>query len=1204
LIDKNALGGGVSGARLWNRPLPNGSPPSQVRQRYASQRKCSALDLFGYLIIGVGNLLLAQTSSAPEAPADSPPAAATAPVATPEKGASTDRSSPWYIILDAPRDIDALWQRIEHPDLILMKADQLPGKEGRDGTGGKGLEAPRALVESVQVRGRVMEDFAKLTIDLLIVVKGAESVWAPIRLDGQSSLIGAREGALDLNLRRIESGQWQVKLGGDGEHRIHVELRVPLIMAPARKSLSLAIPEAASTGVELAFSHRESDITIGENEVLGPHEPGNGKETHLTAHLSPRSRLDVSWTSEADAGGRSAPLLTAKGEIAIEIDEEQVRTRSSWSVRCVRGTTRSLEMRLDDDDAVTEFQLDDRSAEAQIERVRGTGKSTIHLADPLRVGAAKRLVMKTRRTFANAGTRRISFTGFSLLSAGEQTGFIGITQSPNLFVKPSTSRGLRPVAADKLPADLRSRPSTSLAFEFLDQPFLLDLEVESSPPLARSDSKTLFRIDADRARNETSIELNWVRGQVSELELGVAPGLELISVGPPEIVESSHLSDENRARGTKVPNSPARLLKVRLTTLGRESNEVTLVLTGHQRISSDARVVNLGLFTPLHATAVSGSYALVADRGLSLELDGDSGPIRRFRDPEVVASGRKVGWPWTALRGEQGPTPLLLTDDGNSRFLPIRIARHARAIAQDTVLSAQVSRKWVDLLGRATFTVRHGVMSSLEIRVPATIADRWELLDKELVDREDVGRDPDGARRYRLTFARPVVEKATLHFRYRLPLVPGLDATNARAISIPEISFRDVSAGPTKVEISLAPEIVLKETDGAWARYSDDFRAEPAGEGAVISFEEEDPSSRKLPFTFKALALETVPLPSFVVPRLLLKTVSGGDDSIRTSALYWVESHGPDFPFALPDGARLIGARVDGRLAEQVDYDPSRVTYRLRLPGEVGSRPVPVELEYQWSEQVTKSKWPAPRLLDGGVVLQALWEVRAPSSKALLGVPSGWSDENQWYWNGYMWKRRPWKNMTEINEWVLGSGASNQTLDYVDGSDHDDSDRYLFSRSGPPVELSVWIVPRSWLVAICSGVTLIVGFFVIFSRPRFLTTWLAIAGLGLLAAVRSQPSVMFLVLESAMVGAVLTLLGLLIEGLIVRSRSLSAPARGGALGAPQASTDSSDKQLPDVGSDDSTAIRVRVPSTIDFVATTSGAPAVAAEPRGSSWENT
>ena len=76
---------------------------------------------------------------------------------------------------------------------------------------GKRDDAARWLVESVQVRGQIIEDFAKLTVELLIVVKGAESVWVPIRLDGQS-LMGAREGALDLGLRRVETGQWQVKL--------------------------------------------------------------------------------------------------------------------------------------------------------------------------------------------------------------------------------------------------------------------------------------------------------------------------------------------------------------------------------------------------------------------------------------------------------------------------------------------------------------------------------------------------------------------------------------------------------------------------------------------------------------------------------------------------------------------------------------------------------------------------------------------------------------------------------------------------------------------------------------------------------------------------------------------------------------------------------------------------------------------------------
>jgi hypothetical protein len=1169
-------------------------------------RKYCVLDIFRFLIIGAASLLLARPSavcaqSAVRSHAQADPRTKEATSSAREKAvAGTGLFAPWFIILKNPDDLAAFWQSIERPDLMVIKADQLPLQVGRDGLAEGRVRSARSVVESVRLRGQITEDFGNLKVDLSIVVKGAESIWVPIGL-GQQSLLGAREQSLELSLQRVEPAEWQVKLEGDGEHHIEVELRAPLSVVPARKSLSLAIPEAASTSVELVFSHGESDVVVGANEVLVQPDPAGGKETHLTVHLSPRSRLDLSWTPDAGTGARNPPLLTAKSEIAIDIDDEQMRARTSWAIRSIRGTTRSLEMQVDADDEVTELQIDDQSAEAGIERVLGSGKLVIRLPDPLRTGVVKRLVMKTRRSFAKTGSRRISFAGYPLVGAREQSGYIGITQSANLFVNAPTSQGLRAVDTDKLPENLRTRPSTSLAFEFLDQPFMLELVVEPSPPLVKADLKTLFRIGSDRVRSETTIDLDWVRGQLSELELGVAPGLQVISVGPPEIVESSHLSDENQAPGPAGPNAPARRLTIRLTPLGRDPDRVSVVLTGQQQFVGEGKV-KLGLFTPVQAASVTALYALVADRGLALTLDDETGRIRISSESSMEKIGPKAGWPWRSLRGEQIPRPLLLADDGLSPFLPITIARHSRTIGQETLLSAQVSRRWVDLVERATFTVRFGSVSSLDICVPASIADRWELLDKELVDREDLGREPDGACKYRLTFARPVVDKATVRVRYRLPLVPGLDARSEREITIPRITVKDVVQGPAKVELSLAPEIVLKETDKAWLRSSDDGRGEPQSESALISFEEQDGGPAGRSFVFKALALEGVSLPSFVVPRLLLKTVSVGDDTITTSARYWVESHGLDFPFALPDGARWIGARVDGRLAEHVDYDPSQGSYRLRLPADVGSRPVLIELEYQSSAQVVRSKWAAPRLLDGGAVLQTLWEVRVPKSSVLLGLPRGWSDENQWYWSGYMWKRRPWQNLAGMNDWLLGAGAPARGGDDIDRLNLDHSDRYVFSRSGRPVVLGVWVVPRSWLVAICSGVTLLVGFLAIFSRVRFRTAWLVIAVIGLLAAVLVQPSVTVILLESAVIGAILILSGLLIESHIVRSRSRSISVLGGALSATRPATDSSLVRSPGVGSDDSTAIRVRVPSTMDFVAAPLAVPGPVGEPGGSSWE--
>src|SRR5262249_61930508 len=96
-------------------------------------------------------------------------------------------------------------------------------------------------------------------------------------------------------------------------HHIHVDLRVPVRATPTRKAVSFAIPEAASTSLDLDFTHRESDIIIGSNENYGLKELADGKVTRLSAHLEPRSQLEVSWTNSGGPGGQGFPPFTHHG---------------------------------------------------------------------------------------------------------------------------------------------------------------------------------------------------------------------------------------------------------------------------------------------------------------------------------------------------------------------------------------------------------------------------------------------------------------------------------------------------------------------------------------------------------------------------------------------------------------------------------------------------------------------------------------------------------------------------------------------------------------------------------------------------------------------------------------------------------------------------------------------------------------------------
>ena len=82
----------------------------------------------------------------------------------------------------------------------------------------------------------------------------------------------------------------------------------------------------------------------------------------------------------------------------------------------------------------------------------------------------------------------------------------------------------------------------------------------------------------------------------------------------------------------------------------------------------------------------------------------------------------------------------------------------------------------------------------------------------------------------------------------------------------------------------------------------------------------------------------------------------------------------------------------------------------------------------------------------------------------------------------------PWKDGPALDQWV-GDTASAPTIDESSAASVDDSHHWLFSRAGPPTDLSVWVLSRAWIVVACSGVTLILGFLAIFARIRFRTAW-------------------------------------------------------------------------------------------------------------------
>ena len=203
--------------------------------------------------------------------------------------------------------------------------------------------------------------------------------------------------------------------------------------------------------------------------------------------------------------------------------------------------------------------------------------------------------------------------------------------------------------------------------------------------------RTFFQIDTDQARSETTIELQWVRGRLFEVELGVAAGLQVVSVGPPDVVESSHLTSEISGRDRGETNPHDRRLRIRLTPLGRGQNKSH----AQARWAPADPARGLGEARTVHSrqtTSVSASYALVADRGLALELDddrdGSDGPATS--SPHFKA--RWQDWPWASLRKEISPRPTLAA--GTTAIPGLSDSNHAAWRDRFTTKRCSRPRSW------------------------------------------------------------------------------------------------------------------------------------------------------------------------------------------------------------------------------------------------------------------------------------------------------------------------------------------------------------------------------------------------------------------------------------------------------------------------------------------------------------------------------
>ena len=1094
---------------------------------------------------------------------------------------------PIPIFLNTPSDFESFWKKLANPDFVILDGDHY--RRLRQAIDSPALVKPSAgaIVDAVAISGKVEGNWARLTADFRVSTLSEGPTWVPIQLDGLT-LSQVREGSLDRLARITEGRGWAVELSGRGEHRLSVNLIAPIRSILDRRRIELTLPSASSTSLDILLPSSVVEATTGPNEEARLTANLAESGVSLSARLSPRPRIEVAWRENADPSSSLPTMLSARGEISLEVERGLIRSRSSWVVESIRGVADSLTLRLDSSEELIDLEVDGKPVPVVNRRDSGDQVVTVPLTEPLRPPSRRALTLSTRRSIASKDSAKVNFRGFLFDQAKIQSGAIAVAKTGPIFLIPSSGRGIRRIdPRTELPESLRGRPETLLAFEFDDQPFELELQVAPAPPRLRVETKTTVTMASRTARVQARLDCRSSQGRCFEVAIGLPPGLEFDKAGPNEVVESARVvSSPDAKTDLSVEAGVVRTLVISLTPAAREMEEFSILLAGSCTFDQNG-TVSIPVFVPPADSCEMGRIAIVSERNSSISLASLTEGKGSILVDWTVSS---TEWPWPIRKPGPDAGLLWLRSSGPVEAVPLAVVIYPRAIHHESTLTASIDRRGTDVVDEIAGETSFGSLSRIDVSIPPEVPERWEVEGVELSRFDFLGRDPDGSRRYRLIFTREYSDAFRIRFRYRIPFKESSERIRSTTVAFNLIRALEGISKGRRVLIASDPGVVLTPVvSEGWGRIPPPELNPSSDSGPNVRLAYS--SQSHLPLGSLSFRLESSPvasLPNVVVSRLWLQSVQRPDEVVATSVRFWLESRDGSLLLTLPPGARWVRARIGGS-----DLDASRIdllpenTYRLRFPSDTPPGPIAAAFDFEVPTASCVAGWPAPPLFASGVIQQTLWEVRVSGTRAGVGTPSGWTDENLWYWAGGLWKRRPRLNPSELSNWLSGTGGRTTLEEPMNLVGSSGMQSYLFGRVGPPAELRFPIYSRIIVLLGCSGPLLACGLLVLARRPprRLFSIGALILAFG--AGSMIEANTLLLVLQSSTLGAILLLCSVVINWFIERKGRARLSIGPRSDEPVDLLTSSMTKSVP-IGSDDSTAIRPRMPppgaiSTADHV---------------------
>ena len=914
-------------------------------------------------------------------------------------------------------------------------------------------------------------------------------------------------------------------------HELTLKLWFPLA-GPGEEDRQLAIsfPKAISSQFDLSVPMTGATATVSQGSLLDTFFPDDGQTTLFTVR-GLRSNFDISWRQEKADRLENRPVLNLQdASIVARLDSQSTQydvilpisspvAFDRVFIRFPKDTVRTQ----DGAESVTsggEYTLHELSEE----ETSAITKDSDVASDPGSTVYAVRLPRKTpSQTVRFRAVQMVSadkadafrdIGGFEVLGAEQQTGTLSIGIPAEMRPNWKPIRGLRRV-------DLPASPiqeGIDVRFEFFMQPFLLRAQILL--PQTRINVKPEYQIQVNKGRLSLTARFSYVvlGSKTDKLQLAF-PDWLLIDTGPSDII------DDKGVRKGESDN----LLTLPLQAPSDGPFEIELKAFQSLSLDENRQRLIVRLPEPVADWIEPASVVVVPDDNVELiPVDVETAMISEDSDPalpqQTIGLARK-GRRALPIRIDiplRQQDPLIYQTESDTPVFVADLLYHRQAISVSVQSNVQLFEPENQVITNMVYSVAYEPVDRLVLLVPKSIDEegRWSVsLGGKVLETRDMPIiaeevSQDHWTKKRISLPEAMIGKIPLTIRYSIPQIFVDRSLSAAVCPIPLVRPVEENVSGFLVYLSVPADIRVElhgDNDRVWKPVDVPFSSHFVSRRQLRTVGFSSPQlQERIPLL---ISLEELGAHgTTVVEKAWIHTWL--TDLVRMDRLVCLlTSERESITLELPPS---IGKEI------RVLLDDTPVSARLSGGGEIvipltpeqQFRPLVLDVLYQLPETPPNGlvQIELPHFDSGTVVRRFYWQLVLPPNRHLVGLPTDWTSEYDWRWNGLFWGRAPSLRMETI-------GFSSHPT----STPPTDASQYLFSSLHPTAKVSFYVLNRSWIVLAASALSLLVGLALIyFPRCRYAGSLLALA-IALTATVLYQPAPVLLALQASAFGVCLAL---------------------------------------------------------------------------------